>query len=39
LGLQIFTRHGFSLIRFYDSQANSAAVLRLIAIHKLVMKE
>jgi exo-beta-1,3-glucanase (GH17 family) len=36
--LQILTRHGFSLIRLYDSQDNSAAVLRLIDTHKLELK-
>lgn len=36
--LQILTRHGFSLIRLYDSQINSAAVLRLIETHKLELK-
>jgi exo-beta-1,3-glucanase (GH17 family) len=36
--LQILTRHGFSLIRLYDSQTNSAAVLRLIETHKLDLK-
>ena len=36
--LQILTRHGFSLIRLYDSQVNSAAVLRLIDTHQLELK-
>lgn len=36
--LHILTRHGFRLIRLYDSQENSAAVLRLIEIHKLPIK-
>jgi exo-beta-1,3-glucanase (GH17 family) len=36
--LRILTRHGFSLIRLYDSQTNSAAVLRLIDTHKLDLK-
>jgi exo-beta-1,3-glucanase (GH17 family) len=37
--LQILNRHGnFSLIRLYDSRANSEAVLRLIAVHKIKMK-
>jgi exo-beta-1,3-glucanase (GH17 family) len=37
--LQILNRHGnFSLIRLYDSRANSETVLRLIAVHKIKMK-
>lgn len=36
--LQILIRHDFSLIRLYDSQVNSAAVLRLIYTHKLGLK-
>jgi exo-beta-1,3-glucanase (GH17 family) len=36
--LQILIRHDFTLIRLYDSQVNSAAVLRLIATHKLDLK-
>jgi exo-beta-1,3-glucanase (GH17 family) len=36
--LEILVRHGFSLIRLYDSQVNSAAVLRLIDTHKLNLK-
>jgi exo-beta-1,3-glucanase (GH17 family) len=36
--LQILIRHDFSLIRLYDSQVNSAAVLRLIETHKLGLK-
>ena len=36
--LKILTRHGFALIRLYDSQVNSAAVLRLIETHKLELK-
>lgn len=36
--LQILIRHGFSLIRLYDSQVNSAAVLRLIDTHQLKLK-
>lgn len=37
--LEILNRHGnFSLIRLYDSRANSEAVLRLIEAHKIEMK-
>ena len=36
--LQILIHHGFSLIRLYDSQVNSAAVLRLIDSHHLKLK-
>jgi len=36
--LEILIRHDFSLIRLYDSQVNSAAVLRLIAAHNLKLK-
>lgn len=37
--LRILSRHGlFSLIRVYDSQTNSEAVLRLIRDHKIKMK-
>ena len=33
--LQLLVRHDFHLIRLYDAQVNSAAVLRLIETHKL----
>lgn len=36
--LEILVRHGFPLIRLYDSQVNSAAVLRLIDTHQLNLK-
>ena len=36
--LKILIQHGFSLIRLYDSQTNSAAVLRLIRTHQLKQK-
>jgi len=36
--LQILIRSDFTLIRLYDSQVNSAAVLRLIDTHKLGLK-
>jgi exo-beta-1,3-glucanase (GH17 family) len=36
--LQILIQHDFTLIRLYDSQVNSAAVLRLITTHKLDLK-
>jgi exo-beta-1,3-glucanase (GH17 family) len=36
--LKILVHHGFPLIRLYDSQVNSAAVLRLITTHQLKLK-